>query len=142
VYQQGDKPPVLVSIARAETLNAYREPAYYLLGSNGRVPRGQEARLAREGEKMPVYRLQIALGLDDSIALMHWGQAAGDDPMFDPTDAPGRIAQTLLLKQPYYICDVWLPLRSDLNVPAVDKLLMEFTAEIDRLIKSGGSPKT
>ncbi len=135
-YDQGDLPPIRVSIARADTLNAYREATHILLDTDGRVLAGQEGTMSRAKDRLPMYNFMIASGRSDIILALHWTQAPGEDPALEPLDAPGKIVESLMAKKPVFVCDLWVSDREDLKGIHIDDLIQKFATQIDRVIKA------
>jgi hypothetical protein len=137
LYLSGEQVPVQVSVARATTLNAFRAPYRYLLGPDGMLIHGQEMSIPREGERLPVHQLMILQDRDDLLAAIHWTQFRGDEPILDPLDVPGTIADTLLTHRPLYVCDVWMALNRDVEFDKVKSQLIHFADRLDAQIRSG-----
>ena len=135
-YDQGSSPPVRVSIARADTLNAYRAATRYLLDADGRIMRGQEGTMTRPNDRIPIYNFMIAGGRKDAMIAVCWTQTAGEDPSLDPLDAPGKIVESMMLKKPVFVCSVWIPLRADIKGINPQDVLQEFAGKIDQQIKA------
>ena len=137
LYSYGAHPPARVSIARAETLAAYRPPYLYLLDEDGRVYGGnQESTTTRAYEKQPLRITTLGAGRGEIAAIMHWTQAPGEDPVLDPTDSPALVLSAMLTKKPLYVCDVWLPIRADSSFTESLGVLTFLADSIDRQIKA------
>ena len=133
-YYKGDLPPIHVSVARADSLNAYRAAATYLLDTDGRVL--QEATLTRENERIPLYNFLVGSGRSEALLAAQWTQAPGEDPQLDPLDAPGKIAESLMTKRPIFVCNVWIVDRADLKGLSPDVLIRQVATEVDAKIKA------
>ena len=137
IYSHGIQAPAHVSIARADSLDAYRAPYIYLLDEDGRLYNGnQESLSPRAYEKLPVRTMYLGESRDGLTAILHWTQAPGEDPILDPTDSPARMLGAMLTKKPLYICDVWLPIRSDANFSQTLGVLTFLADSIDKDIKA------
>ena len=137
LYSFGAQSPARVSIARADTLAAYRAPYLYLLDEDGRLYAGnQESYTPRAYEQLPLRVMYIGAGRSELTAILHWTQAPGRDPVLDPTDSPSLMLGAMLTKKPLYICDVWMPIRSDANITQVQGALTFLADSIDKQIKA------
>jgi hypothetical protein len=137
-YVYGDRPPVHVSIARVTTLHTYRGPFSYLFDADGRVKGNQKILIPRNGEKTPLHMMAVGVGHGDLALLVHWVQPWGEDPIPEPTEAPGRVLGTTLLHQPAFVCDVWYPYRSGANDAKVnmEEVVIAIADAIDAQIKA------
>ncbi|MBC7529131.1 MAG: hypothetical protein H7308_16470 [Chthonomonadaceae bacterium] len=135
-YYKGSLPPIKVSIARADNLNAYRAPTRYLLDTDGRILAQQEGTMSRAKDRIPLYNFMMAGGRNEAMLVLHWTQAPGEDPLLDPLDTPSRIVESLTLKKPIFVCDLWINDRDDLRGIATDVLIREFATRIDATIKA------
>ena len=136
LYSYGAQAPAHVSIARADTLAAYRAPYLYLLDEDGRVYGGQENYAPRAYEKLPLRVMYLSADRNEVTAILHWTQAPGRDPILDPTDSPSMMLGAMLTKKPLYICDVWMPIRSDANLTQAQSVLTFLADSIDKQIKA------
>ena len=137
VYQSPGQSPIYVSIARADTLDAYRAPYHYLLDEDGRVVGGnQEGYETRAYDERPVRILSALEGRSDNFVVMHWTQAPGEAPMLDPTDATGKVFGAMLAKKPLYICDAWIPVSGNENPNLLSGSLTFLADSIDRHIQA------
>ncbi len=137
VYQMGMHSPVFVSIARANTLNAFRTPASYLMDADGRLMEGEKQLIKPVGEKHTHYIMEIGQGHDSTILLIHWVQAPNQPAYADPNTIPTGVAKALLLHSTFYVCDVWVPLRADSNGAFIRKTLIRFANDIEAQIRTG-----
>ena len=129
--------PVFVSVARADTLDAYRAPYLYLLDEDGRLLGGNEESYApRAFETTPLRVFSIMQSRSETVALLHWTQTPGQDPVLDPTDSPALMFGAMLTKKPLYLCDVWTPIRSGSNFELVRGNMVFLADAIDRQIKT------
>ena len=136
-YQSPDQPVIYVSIARADTLDAYRAPYHYLLDEDGRVIGGnQETYQTRAYDDRPVRILYAMEGRSDNFLVMHWTQAPGEAPILDPADATGKIFGALLTKKPVYVCDAWIPVSGNENFNLLSGSLSFLTDAIDRHLQA------
>ncbi len=126
-----------VSVARADSLAAYRAPYFYLLDEDGRVYGGnQESYTPRAYETKPLRIMYLSANRSELTAILHWTQAPGADPVLDPTDSPALMLGAMLTKKPLYICDVWMPIRNGADFENVQGILTFLADSIDKQIKA------
>lgn len=137
IYTSKDEPSVFVSVARATTLNSFRAPFEYLFDQDGRVVGNQKTLIPRTGQKVPLRMWALGIGHDEVALLQHWVQPWKQDPIPEPTDVPWQVLGIAWLHQPAFVCDVWAPVRSGVDINQIDRAVSEIADAIDAQIKAG-----
>ncbi len=134
IFTYGAQPPVFVSIARVTGANSFRAPDSYLLDPDGQML-NDRLPIRPPGERFSHYVMQIAQGHDNTLLVIHWVQAPGDLPHAEASDLPRKIAKSVLLHKPFFVCDAWVQMRTDANGAALRNTLMQFADSISDQIR-------
>ena len=136
VYTYGQQQaPVFVSYARAANLNTFRDPARYIVDHDGRVPVYGRETYGAKG-KAATYVIEIVYGRNNNAILAHWVQSPGEEPHADVVSMGVKAGLTLARRKVLYVCDVWMPIRSDTSGYQAKLILQQFEEILSKQIKA------